>query len=73
MPPTPTFEPTATAVEPPAEIGPLAAWIEVDLARQVVVLHADGAILSSHAAASGRTGVAGAATPPGPHRVQSLR
>ena len=57
----------------PTEIDPLADWIEVDLARQLVVLHADGGIVSSHAAASGRTDVAGAATPPGSYRVQILQ
>ena len=65
--------PTTTIDLPPAEIEPLAAWIEVDLARQLVLLHANGEIVSSHAAASGRTDVAGAATPTGLFRVQILQ
>ncbi len=73
VPPTPTLEPTATVVLPPAEIDPQADWIEVDLAQQLVVLHADGSIVSSLAAASGRTDVAGAATPPGLYRIQILQ
>jgi hypothetical protein len=69
----PTLEPSATVVLPPSDIDPLADWIEVDLVRQIVVLHSDGGIVSSHAAASGRTDVAGAATPPGLYRVQILQ
>jgi hypothetical protein len=73
MPPQAQVGPTATPVLPPAEIEPLAAWIEVDMARQLVHLHAKGEIVSSHAAASGRTDVAGAATPTGLFRVQILQ
>ena len=73
IPPTPTSEATATVVLPPAKIDPQADWIEVDLARQLVVLHADGNIVSSHDAASGRSDVAGAATPAGLYRVQILQ
>ena len=44
------------------------------MARQLVFLHADGGIVSSHAAAIGRTGDAGAATLlPGVSRVQILQ
>ncbi len=71
--PQPDLKPTATDVLPPDEVDSLADWIEVDLTRQLVVLHADGGIVSSHAAASGRTDVPGAATPPGLYRVQILQ
>jgi hypothetical protein len=72
-PPSPTLEPSTTLVLPPSDIDPLADWIEVDLVRQVVVLHADGSIVSAYAAASGRSDIAGAATPPGLFRVQILQ
>jgi hypothetical protein len=71
--PQPARKPTGTDVLPPDEADPLANRIELDLTRQLVVLYADGGIVSSHAASSGRTDIAGAATPPGLYRVQILQ
>jgi hypothetical protein len=51
----------------------LADLVGVDLERQLVGLHADGGIVSIHAAAGGRTDVAGAAKPTGLNRVQILQ
>jgi lipoprotein-anchoring transpeptidase ErfK/SrfK len=64
--------PTAipTAEEPPALIRPDDSWIEVELSRQMVVLHAGGEIVAEYPAASG---VEGYETPPGLYRVQMMQ
>ncbi len=64
LPPTPS-------PAPPAFIDPASSWIEVDLARQVVVLHRDGAVLAEYAASTGVTSDPQYATPPGLYQVQS--
>ncbi len=56
---------------PPALIDPASSWIEVDLARQVVILHQAGALLAEYAASTGVTSDPQYATPPGLYQVQS--
>jgi L,D-transpeptidase catalytic domain len=71
---TPQREPTLTAtplVQPPTQISPSQAWIEVDLARQTVILHAGGSVIAEYPASTGVTSDPKYATPPGLYRVQS--
>jgi len=67
--PTPIDAATATAEALPPYIGPAVSWIEVDLTRQLVVLHEGGSIIAKLPASSG---VAGHSTPPGLYRVQMM-
>ena len=53
----------------PEYIGPTDSWIEVDLGRQVVILHKGGEVIAELPASSG---VEGHATPPGLYRVQMM-
>lgn len=78
MPPVivPTLEsssapPTEPSLLPPAEIGSLDAWIEVDLAKQIVILHEGALILAEVPASTGVTSDPKYATPPGLYRVES--
>lgn len=54
---------------PPALIQPADSWIEVDLARQLVLLHQADKVVAAYAASSG---VPEAPTPPGLYRVQMM-
>ncbi len=62
---------TPLEVQPPFQIGPNAAWIEVDLARQIVVLHRGGRASAEYPVSTGVTSDPKYATPPGLYRVQS--
>jgi lipoprotein-anchoring transpeptidase ErfK/SrfK len=72
---------SATATQPalhavasptlPALIDPAASWIEVDLAKQVVILHQGGSVIAQYAASTGVTTDPQYATPPGLYQVQS--
>ena len=55
----------------PALIDPASSWIEVDLARQTVILHEEGALTARLAASTGVTSDPRYATPPGLYQVQS--
>jgi len=59
----PTAEPT------PSYILPTDSWIEIDLGRQLVVLHDEAAIIAEYPASSG---IEGYETPPGLYRVQMM-
>jgi len=64
--------PTATPIPtPPAEIGADDRWIEVDLAAQVVRLHAGSQVVGEYAAASGADIESQFVTPAGLYHVQS--
>ncbi len=73
--PAPT--PTQTAVPPtssptlPPLIQAASAWIEVDLAKQVVLLHDGDAVIAELPASTGVASDPKYATPPGLYRVQS--
>jgi lipoprotein-anchoring transpeptidase ErfK/SrfK len=59
----------ASPEQSPAFIGPTDSWIEVDLTRQMVVLHEAGSVIAEYPASSG---VASHPTPPGLYRVQMM-
>ena len=59
----------ALSAPTPELIQPADSWIEVDLDRQMVILHKGAAILSEYPASSG---VKGHDTPPGLYRVQMM-
>jgi lipoprotein-anchoring transpeptidase ErfK/SrfK len=77
--PAPLLQPTESAatpsatlqVQPPAQISPSAAWIEVDLAKQSVALHEGGLVVAEYPASTGVTSDARYATPPGLYHVLS--
>jgi lipoprotein-anchoring transpeptidase ErfK/SrfK len=74
LPPTPEIEsviPTPLPVRPPTQISPSASWIEIDLARQVVVLHQGDVISAEYPASTGVISDPKYATPPGLYQVQS--
>ena len=56
---------------PPTQISSSDSWIEVDLTKQVVVLHEDGSVLSEYMASTGITSDSTYATPAGLYHVQS--
>jgi len=62
---------TSLPVQPPTQISSSASWIEVDLAKQTVVLHAGDAVIAEYLASTGVTSDPKYATPPGLYRVQS--
>ena len=62
---------TPLPIQPPTQISSSASWIEVDLAKQIVVLHESGAILAEYAASTGITSESKYATPAGLYHVQS--
>lgn len=62
---------TPTDSRAPSQVASAAAWIEVDLARQAVVLHQGGGIVAEFPASTGVTTDEDYATPPGLYRVQS--
>ncbi len=55
----------------PAQIRASSPWIEVDLAKQTVILHDQGTIIAELLASTGVTNDPQYATPPGLYRVQS--
>lgn len=63
--------PAATA-SLPSLIRSTDSWIEVDLARQVVILHEADKVIGEYAASSGLTTDPNTATPPGLYRVQMM-
>jgi lipoprotein-anchoring transpeptidase ErfK/SrfK len=72
--PTPESEPalsTPLQAQPPTQINPSASWIEVDLAKQTVILHEGGRIIAEYPASTGVTSDPKYATPPGLYGVQS--
>ncbi len=71
--PTPTQTPVPPTPSPtlPPLIQAASAWIEVDLARQVVLLHEGEAVIAELPASTGVTSDPKYATPPGLYRVQS--
>jgi hypothetical protein len=74
LPPTPesvSALPTPLEVQPPARISPSASWIEVDLAKQIVVLHHGGRVSAEYPASTGVMSDPKYATPPGLYHVQS--
>lgn len=72
VPATPTPIPGTPTTASPARIDPASAWIEVDLARQVVLLHEAGQVIAELEASTGVTSDPKYATPPGLYRVQSM-
>jgi hypothetical protein len=62
---------TPLKVQLPAQISPNASWIEVDLAKQIVVLHRGDRGNAEYPASTGVTSDPKYATPPGLYRVQS--
>src|SRR5512146_2295161 len=69
---TPSPIPGTPTAAPPARIDPASSWIEVDLARQVVLLHEAARVLAELPASTGVTSDPQYATPPGLYRVQSM-
>ena len=69
--PAPTPIPATPSPALPAYLDPASSWIEVDLARQLVVLHQAGAVLAAYPASTGVTADPQYATPPGLYQVQS--
>ena len=70
-PPAATLVPITPSPALPAFIDPVSSWIEVDLARQVVILHEHGSVLAEFPASTGVTTDPKYATPPGLYQVQS--
>src|SRR5512143_720747 len=70
-PPAPAALPASPTPAPPALILPDSSWIEVDLVKQVVILHKGGAVLAAYPASTGVTNDPQYATPPGLYQVQS--
>ncbi len=68
---TATAVPASPSPSLPALLDPASSWIEVDVARQVVILHQAGALLAEYAASTGVTSDPQYATPPGLYQVQS--
>lgn len=68
---TPTAILSTATTAPPAQIASSAAWIELDIARQVVLLHQDGIVLAELPASSAATSDPKYASAPGAYRVQS--
>ena len=73
---SPTLEREATLSTPlpiqlPTQISASASWIEVDLAKQTVILHEGGSVIAEYLASTGVTSDPQYATPPGLYRVQS--
>ncbi len=74
----PTVRPPATAApapvtataQPPAWIGPLDSWIEIDLARQTLALHERGTVVAEYPVSTGVTTDPRYATPPDLYQVQ---
>ena len=62
---------TSLLVQPPTQISSSAAWIEVDLAKQTVILHESGSVIAEYLASTGITSDPKYATHPGLYRVQS--
>ena len=69
--PTPTAIPATATAAPPAQIRASTAWIELDIARQVVLLHKDGTVVAELLASSAATSDPEYASAPGLYRVQS--
>ncbi len=67
----PTAAPATTAPTLPPLIDPASSWIEVDLARQMVILHQGGVVLAEYPASTGVANDPQYATPPGLYQVQS--
>ncbi len=73
-PPTSESVPTLSTpleVQPPARISPDSSWIEIDLAKQIVVLHHSDLASAEYPASTGVASDPKYATPPGLYRVQS--
>ena len=62
---------TPLPIQPPTQISSSASWIEVDLAKQTVILHESDSIIAEYLASTGVTSDPKYATPPGLYRVQS--
>jgi lipoprotein-anchoring transpeptidase ErfK/SrfK len=62
---------TPRQAQPPTQISPSASWIEVDLAKQTVVLHESGWVIAEYLASTGVMSDPKYATPPGLYKVQS--
>jgi lipoprotein-anchoring transpeptidase ErfK/SrfK len=62
---------TSHPVQPPTQISSSAAWIEVDLAKQTVILHESSSVIAEYLASTGVTSDPKYATPPGLYHVQS--
>lgn len=71
LPPTQTAIPATPTVAVPSQIRAASSWIEVDLAKQTVILHDSGAVVAEYPASTGVTSDPKYATPPGLYRVQS--
>ena len=71
MPQSVPASPTPLEVRPPFQISTDASWIEVDLAKQIVVLHRGDRAKAEYPASTGVTSDPKYATPPGLYRVQS--
>ncbi len=69
--PTPTTALPTPSPTRPALIQAASAWIEVDLAKQVVLLHKGDAVIAELPASTGVASDPKYATPPGLYRVQS--
>ncbi len=69
--PTASAIPLTSTPALPALIDPASSWIEVDLAKQSVILHDKGSVLAEYPASTGVTGDPQYATPPGLYQVQS--
>ena len=66
-----TAVPATSTASPPPRITTSSSWIEVDLAKQTVLLHEGGAVIAEYPASTGVTSDPKYATPPGLYRVQS--
>ena len=62
---------TPIPIQPPTQISSSASWIEVDLAKQTIILHERESVIAEYLASTGVTSDPKYATPPGLYRVQS--